>query len=63
MKRLIRKIAAALAPLTVCADWAGGMALHKAWTRAGALDWMRCYPSDARVVVRDRYFRVIGSRI
>lgn len=62
MKSLIRKICNSLAPLTVCADWADGVKLHKAWTRREALEWMRCYPVDAVVVVRDRYFRPIGWR-
>lgn len=61
--KLIRKLASTLAPLTVCASFDGATFYHKSWSRRDALEWLACYPLASRVVVRDRFFRVIGRRV
>lgn len=62
MKKLIRKLSLKFAPITVCADWLDGVALHKCWNRAEALEWAACYPTDAVVLFRNRAGSVIAWR-
>jgi hypothetical protein len=50
------------APFTVCADWEHDVAIHKAWTKAEALEWTACYPVDAVVLIRNRRNAVIAWR-
>lgn len=58
MRKLIRAVKAALQAeyirwfgYTVVVHWEGERFEHKACTERGALDWVRCYGTDADVFV------------
>jgi hypothetical protein len=59
---MLKRLLTRLAPITVCADWAHDVAIHKCWTRAEALEWAACYPVDAVVLFRNRAGAVIAHR-
>lgn len=49
MKKFICK---AFAPFTVRVYWGSRVITHKAWSYRESLQWVRCYPLGADVVVR-----------
>lgn len=35
---------------------------HRAWTLADALEWARCYPADAIIIITTRTGRIVAAR-
>jgi len=60
---MLKNLLNRLAPLTIVADWGDGtIHTHKAWSRAGALAWLACYPMEPVMLVRNRLGVVVAHR-
>lgn len=62
MKRLTRwlqpyRVVAVDGSLGVWHRWT-----HRAWTLQDALEWARCYPADATIIITTRTGRIVAAR-
>lgn len=61
MRKLNATLTRLLAPFSVLVSWEGMNVTHRTWTYGAALEWAKCYPKGAHVVIGSG-FSVIASR-